>query len=142
VSKKDEAFTPKYVPILERLPKVPALPTERPPTRREVWEHYHGIYFDFKGHSRSPLCTPRCLHNETRELESYCRDAWAWGYIQRFVSGMKGWDKQPDWVEGDPVIPAAVPDVSAFLSGDWASCLRTVKECFQTAQMMRERTAA
>lgn len=71
----------------------PRLPTHRPATKREVWDHYSFIYKDIKPHN---------------ELARFCRDAWLWNYVDWF--NFKGWRKQPDWVDGDQVIHEAVPN--------------------------------
>lgn len=119
----------------DREDSAPKLPPGRPPTRREVWARYHFIFFDRKGHKATTGCKPTCLHDDAGELERYCRGAWAWHYISLFI--FKGWDKQPDWVEGDPVIPAAVPSRSLtdlpFPSGDWGACERKVYELLDIA---------
>jgi hypothetical protein len=117
----------------DREDSAPSFPTDRPPTRREVWARYHYIFFDRKGHKVTPSCKPTCLHTDEGELEGYCRGAWAWDYVSRFL--FRGWDKQPDWVEGDPVIPAAVPsrDPHPFTPGNWGACMKTVYELLETA---------
>lgn len=100
------ATSQRFVPD-ERIQSAPAFPLDRPPTRAEVWAHYHHIYFDFKGHRPNTLCTDACIRTEGNELEVEAAEAWAWWYITRLRNG---WNKQPDWKEGDPVIPAAVPN--------------------------------
>lgn len=120
----------------DRGDSAPKFPEGRPPTRREVWEHYHHIFFDRKGHKETPACKPTCLHEDEGELEGYCRDAWVWAYMSRFL--FHGWDKQPEWVEGAPVIPAAVPsrslDRPSFVAGDWKRNVAKVYELLSIAQ--------
>lgn len=130
-----EAFT-KHVPD-ERIETAPTLPKERPATKREVWERYHAIFFDRKGHRRTPICTDRCNHRNPGELETFCREAWAWYYVSAF--NFHEWRKQPEWVEGDPVIPEAVPD-EPFAAGEthkWAATLASMMET--AARLMPER---
>jgi hypothetical protein len=105
----------------------PSLPTDRPPTRAEVWAHYHHIYFDFKGHRPNGICTPTCLRTDGNELEVEAAEMWAWRYV---VALRNGWDKQPDWKEGDEVIPAGVPNnpyetFTVANSFKWADILKS-----------------
>ena len=100
----------RYVPDA-RVMSAPKLPLDRPPTRAEVWAHYHHIYFDLKGHKPNGLCTDSCLRTAGNELEDECRSMWAWMYVSRL---RKGWDKPPDWQEGDPFTPGLVPAASEF----------------------------
>ena len=134
-------MTPKsYIPDSRR-ESAPPLPTTRPATRAETWAHYHHVWFDRKGHAKQALCTDECLHERAGELETYCRDAWAWSYIQRFLSG--GWDKHPDWVEGEPVIPEAVPPIEPFPfpAGNMHACIQVVYQLFETANQMKRSAA-
>lgn len=134
----------KYVPD-DRFVKAPPLPTHRPITKREAWEHYHAVYFDFKGHRQTSACQPSCNHRNPGELEAFCRDAWVWDYVSRFVGAGKGWDKQPDWKDGDPIVPEAVPDCThgvPFISGNWSKIVEQVQQLHETALQMTERRAA
>ena len=120
----------KYVPD-ERVDNAPPIPTDRPPTRAEVWARYHHLYFDLKGHKPTPLCTDKCQSLPVGELEADCLADWVWGYV--YFYNFEGWRKQPDWVEGDPVIEAAVP-TEPFWSGEGAKWTKIVKECFDRAR--------
>jgi hypothetical protein len=71
----------------------PALPSGRPPTKKETWERVHHVYHDL---------IPK------EDLIDYARCRWAWDYAA-WVN-FRAWDKHPDWVEGDDVIAAAVPE--------------------------------
>lgn len=77
----------------------PELPHHRPPTRREVWEHYSYVY--------------RNLWEEER-IRDFCKARWVDAYVSWYN---RGWRKQPDWKEGDPVIATAVPS-RPFFPGD------------------------
>lgn len=72
----------------------PPIPTNRPPTRAEVWAHVQHFYGNLK---------------TTAELEKMARDRWAGNYI--YAVNFNGWRKQPDWTEGDPVIDVGLPEV-------------------------------
>lgn len=122
----------RYVPD-ERIQKAPELPTDRPATRREVWERNHAIYFDFKSHRRTPICTERCDHDRPGELEAFCREAWVWYYVDAY--NHRDWRKQPDWTEGDPVIAEAVPD-EMFYSGEKAKWTRTIQALLETSHRL------
>jgi hypothetical protein len=107
------------------------LPTDRPPTRAEVWNYYHGIYFDLKGHKPSTICTPRCNTEPEGELERFCQDEWVWGYVYWF--NFKDWRKQPEWLPGQDVIPSAVPD-RMFESGAFHQWRNILKQMIDTAK--------
>ena len=77
----------------EIVASAPPLPKGRPPTKKEVWDHYVHTYKD-----RKPF----------EELKTFCREAWAWMYLE-YVN-FHDWRKQPDWVEGDEIVDAAVPN--------------------------------
>jgi hypothetical protein len=120
----------------DRVMAAPRLPANRPPTRREVWDRCHALYFDRKRHKARPDCTERCLTDERGgELESFCRDGWVWYYVSAF--NFNGWRKQPDWVEGDPVIEQAVPfrQFEVEQQSKWAE---TVYSCLARAQQERK----
>ncbi len=89
----------RYVPD-DRWQTAPAIPSDRPPTRAEVWAYVEHMYGDLK--------------SET-ELKGFAAQMWAGNYV-RWVN-FEGWDKQPDWTEGDPVIRGAVPKQSSIESG-------------------------
>lgn len=130
---------PKHEPD-DRWKTAPPLPTDRPPTRREVWAHFHHRFFDLKEHQESPLCDPRCELGPNQELEAFCRDTWVWAYVQRFIHGT--WDKQPDWSEGDPVIPEAVATPEEALRLPWARITNYVSTLRSTAEHYKQRRAA
>lgn len=121
----------KFVPD-NRLTAAPPLPEGRPPTRAEVWARNHAIYFDLKGHSRTPSCTDSCHIQEWGELEGFCKEAWVYYYVDAY--NHRDWRKQPDWKEGDPVIPEAVPN-RIFMAGDVSGWNRIVYGCLETARM-------
>lgn len=76
----------------EQYRTAPRMPSGRPPTKAEVWEwtvHMYGGTFP------------------EEKLKVMAQDTWAWSYIWQV--NRKGWNKQPDWLPGDPVIAAAVP---------------------------------
>jgi hypothetical protein len=105
----------------------PELPTHRPPTKREVWDRYSFIYGDIK---------------PPDELTRFCRDAWVWLYVEAF--NFRAWRKQPDWVDGDPVIDAAVP-TKPFPpdQGFWTREVKRLHEiATRTRAIMDERRAA
>jgi len=91
----------------ERVMDAPALPTSRPSTRAERWAREHALYFDRKSHKTMPVCNKDCDHDEPGKLESWCKELWLYDYLYWWYS--KNWRKQPDWKEGDKVIPLAVP---------------------------------
>jgi hypothetical protein len=37
----------------------------------------------------------------------HAKKAWAWAYVH--AVNFKRWDKQPDWLPGDPIIRNAIP---------------------------------
>lgn len=96
----------------DREDSAPKFPADRPPTRREVWARYHHIFFDRKGHKPTPTCKPTCLHSDEGELETYCRNAWAWFFFDRVAR--KRWDKHPDWDGEEPVIAEACATHETF----------------------------
>lgn len=138
-TKTDEPFTPRFA-TPERFEWAPKFPTDRPPTRREYWERYHAVFYDFKGHRKMPGCTDKCLHTPEGELEVYCRDGWAYHYVEAVV--FRGWDKQPDWDGEAPVIPAAVLKTEMLTPGNFGQWLRTVYALLETANQLTERSAA
>ena len=97
----------RYVPD-NRYAIAPALPEDRPPTREECWNHY-SIYF--------------AGVKPTEKIVTFARDQWAWMYVTWVNT--RGWRKQPDWVEGDPVRSENVPEL--FEAGHGASFYNVVK---------------
>ena len=127
----------QFVPD-SRIHGAPPLPKGRPPTRAEVWERNHYIYYDLKGHTKTPICRPECKHQFPGELEGFCKEAWVYYYVDAF--NHRDWRCQPNWKEGDPVIPEAVPDV-VFKGGDVSGWNRTVYACLETAAQLTRRAA-
>lgn len=70
----------------------PPRPCHRPGTRAELWAHYSHIYDGFWSRER---------------IADFCREVWIWDYV--YWVNFNGWDKQPDWKEDDPIVPAGVP---------------------------------
>jgi hypothetical protein len=109
----------------------PNIPTHRPPTRKEVWARGHALYYDRKTHQRRPECDDRCLTQSTPgELEAWCRSSWVGCYA--YAVAVKGWAKQPDWVDGDPVLPEATTNGEeigrARDSGGWTKLVYALLE--------------
>lgn len=113
-------------------------PEGRPPTRAEVWERQHTIYFDRKAHGRTTACTDACNNRFAGELEGFCKEAWVWHYVTAF--NFDGWRCQPDWKEGDPLCPEAVPD-EQFKGGDVSGWNRMIYACLETAAQLTRRAA-
>lgn len=109
-----------------RVMQAPPLPEHRPPTKKEVWTRMSFIYHDLKDDSN---------------LKRFCREWWAGMYLG-YVN-FRGWDKHPDWVDGEPVIPEAVP-AKPFESG--TNYIREVERLWGIAQTVKavnsERRAA
>lgn len=93
----------------------PMLPTNRPPTKKEVWDRFNFIYQDIKEHG---------------DLARFCRNWWCWAYVD-WVN-RKAWRKQPDWVDGDTVIYEAVP--SKPFGPDEGAWIREVNRLFEIAK--------
>ena len=93
---------------------IPPLPEGRPPTREECW-NYYSLYF-------------AGLKNQ-HDIIRFARDQWAWMYVTWVNT--RGWRKQPDWVEGDPVRVEGIPEV--FEAGNGASFYNVVKEVLRNA---------
>lgn len=87
--------------LSERFRTIPPLPEGRPPTKKETWERVTHVYHDMMS---------------KEDLIDYARNRWAWDYAA-WVN-FKGWQKHPDWVEGDDVIEKAVPERP--MNGDMA----------------------
>lgn len=109
----------KFIPD-DIVMSAPQLPTHRPATKGEVWEHYKHIY----GQSK-----------KMTELVDFARGAWAWDYVQ-WVN-FAGWRKQPDWMEGDEIIPDACP-TGPFEPGPYHI---EIERLYQTARQLRRRAA-
>ena len=92
-------MTTKYLPD-DRWQSAPPIPLDRPPTRAEVWAYVEHLYHDLKTED---------------ERKAFAAQMWAGNYA--WWVNWNGWNKQPDWTEGDPVIPAAVPKRGSILSG-------------------------
>lgn len=79
----------------DRWETAPKPPLDRPPTRAETWAYYSHIYAD-----------------DLENAAIRARNTWAWLYVYCF--NFRGWRKQPDWKEGDPVIEAGIPNGPFF----------------------------
>jgi len=91
---------PKFVPD-DRWESAPPLPTDRPPTRAEVWAYTEHMYAGLK---------------TEQELQAHAAFAWAGTYV--YWVNFNNWDKQPDWTPGDTVVRNAVPKRGEIKSGD------------------------
>lgn len=100
-----------------RYETAPPLPTNRPPTRRECFAYYSHVFKDVK---------------DDTAIAQHAREVWAWRYVE-WVNG-RGWRKQPDWVEGAPVIDVGLPAV--FDSGG-SSFYKTVRQYLDRATTER-----
>lgn len=74
----------------------PRYPTDRPPTRKEVWE-YNQHFFP---------------HRSREELAGKAK--WDWLYAYVYFVNMRDWRMPPDWVQGDSAPPAACPKGPIF----------------------------
>jgi hypothetical protein len=88
-----------------------SLPDHRPPTKAECWEHwkeYFGPDKDFDW------------------LVGFARSWWTRSYVVAVC--LTGWTKQPNWSEGDPVIPEAVgtPEMFAETRGRWGNAVEAL----------------
>lgn len=93
-------MTKKFVPD-DRWQSAPELPTDRPPTREEVWAYTEHMYADLK---------------TRQEMQAHAAFAWAGTYV--YWVNHNNWGKQPDWIPGAPVIASAVPKQGEIKSGD------------------------
>jgi hypothetical protein len=121
----------------DRVMAAPRLPANRPPTRREVWERCHDAVLRPEA-PQGPSGLHRAVLERTRRAASSkrsARDGWVWYYVSAF--NFNGWRKQPDWVEGDPVIEQAVPfrQFEVEQQSKWAE---TVYSCLARAQQERK----
>lgn len=111
------------MPLLEHVPDnryetAPKLPRGRPRTKREVMDYWEHVLKDVKTDA---------------EIKAHARSSWAWDYVWHV--NFQGWDKHPDWVPGEPVIPEAVP-VKAFTAGD--NYIAKVEELWQLARRLKK----
>jgi hypothetical protein len=77
----------------EQYKSAPKMPSDRPATKLECWElcvHLYGGVMD------------------EAKIKEVAQGKWAWSYI--YAVNFEQWRKQPDWVEGQKIIPSAVPD--------------------------------
>ena len=115
----------------DRVMNAPRLPEGRPPTRMEVWAREHALYYDRKRHKLRDGCSSVCkMSDEFGELEARCREGWVWYYVAAF--NFKGWRKQPEWIEGNAVVPEAVP-TREFTVTERSTWAETVYRCLNTA---------
>jgi hypothetical protein len=110
--------TKTFVPD-NRYADAPELPNDRPPTRRECFDHYKHIFRGVKSE---------------QEITRFAADQWAWIYV-RFVNG-RGWRHQPDWMPGEPVLDIGVPPVFEAGKPSYYNEVRALLE------LVRERRAA
>lgn len=75
----------------EHYAEAPKYPKDRPPTRREVWERQYFIYKDLKPYE---------------VIVSRARTEFVTIWVNWYL---RGWRKQPDWTDGDAVVPSAIP---------------------------------
>lgn len=94
----------------------PQLSTDRPPTRREVWDHYSYVYGETWTHEK---------------IVDWCRTNWIAHYVYWY--NVRGWRKQPDWKESDPVIPEAVP-TTLFFPDQQNSWRKRVYDCLERSK--------
>lgn len=70
----------------------PPIPTDRPPTRAEVWAHVQHYYEGVK---------------TREEMEGFAKATFIGNYV-RWVN-LQDWRKPPDWTPGELEPPAACP---------------------------------
>lgn len=105
------------------LTTAPTLSFDRPPTKAEVWEYVKHVYGDVRAED---------------ELKKLARDKWATNFM--FAVNHRGWDKHPDWVEGQPVIREAVRTEPFWSGADWT---REIERLWQVARdALKRRNAA
>ena len=73
----------KYVTD-DKLTTAPDFPTDRPPTRAEVWAYVTHVYDGLW---------------DRKKMEAHSKACWAGNYV-RWVN-LHGWRKLPDWTEGE-----------------------------------------
>ena len=84
--------TTRYVSESRWSKDAPKIPCDRPPTRRECWEYVEHYYKGVKTREDAILLAIRIFTGN---------------YIHWVQT--RGWDRQPDWTENDPIIPSACP---------------------------------
>ena len=82
----------------EKLNTAPPIPTDRPPTRAEVWAYVSHVYADVW---------------KADKMEAHAKAAWAGNYV-RWVN-LLGWRKKPDWT-GDAQLELGTEEVEAPIS--------------------------
>jgi len=92
--------TKRFLPD-DRWKSAPDIPTDRPPTRAEVWAYVYHLYHDLKSEN---------------ELKALAAGMWAGNYV--YWVNFNAWAKQPDWTPGDPIVAAGVPARGSIQSGD------------------------
>ena len=98
------------------------LPSNRPCTRKEAWDYESFIWAG---------------HRDHEEIVVRARERWLWSYVSWF--NFKGWRKQPDWAEGEPVIPGAVPTQPFY--PDQRTWAETIYACLERAKSETRRAA-
>lgn len=101
-----------------------SLPENRPPTKRECWEHWKEYFGPDK---------------DLQWVIGFARRWWVDSYV--VAVNLRGWDKHPDWTEFEPVIHEAVGTPKMFLEtrGRWGEI---VEDLYQKAQRAKESIAA
>jgi hypothetical protein len=87
----------------EKLNTAPEMPTDRPPTRAEVWAYITHVY--------------EGLWTEDK-MEAHAKACWAGNYV-RWVN-LHGWRKKPDW-EGEAQLELGTEEVEGPISVDNAN---------------------
>lgn len=85
------AAATRFVPD-ERYETAPPLKHYPPPTRRQVYDYFNHLYYDLKTQA---------------QIATLAKGTWLFDYV--WAVNLRGWDKPPDWQEGQPVIAAACP---------------------------------
>lgn len=88
--------TRQFVPD-HRYEGAPPVPTDRPPTRAEVWAHVRHYYADIK---------------TEQEMRDFAAATWIGNYT--YWVNVNGWRRQPDWKEGDGIVEEACPTGPIF----------------------------
>lgn len=104
------------------LATAPVLTCDRPPTKAEVWEYVKHVYGATKTDD---------------ELKKTAREKWASNFM--FAVNHRGWDKHPDWVEGQPVIREATRTEPFWSGADWT---REIERLWQIARDALARRSA
>ena len=82
-------------------PEAPKIPWDRPPTRREVWEYVEHYYKGVKSYDE-------CI---ALAIRIFCGNYTRWVMVN-------GWEKPPNWKEGDKLVKAACPNRAMFSQAD------------------------